>query len=1093
MSNEVFQLLTLTRSFEGNVGLSEALGFPEISAIEDTERRRQTSLRTKARAILEDPTLAPAISLHRRRLVAEVEIDSIDMLFEPSKRSPDWRQAATVRIHFARWAENELHHAFVPALGIHVFATRENLLPGRVQDHVRMVLAGRAKHLGLAQLAELSRVQGLAVDRIEVAATRKTPKQIATSGDQPEEKKSLLETMAEELPPTLARPSAGGASVARTVFGMETELETLAQALNGPHRRSVLLVGPPGCGKTSLVRELARRRKDFDLAQTPFWTTSGARLMMGPVGFGMWQERCQQLCREVVKSNALLHLGSLDELLNVGRATRGQQSVGSFLRPWLARREIVAIAECTPEQLSAIERDEPHLLSAFQQMPVPQRTPDQTRVILGQVFDNLAGKTPDDPVACRAALDHLHRLHLRYATYSANPGRPLRFLKNLLADSFPEKAITESGVTASFSRETGLPLMLLYDHVPLNLDQTRQWFTGRVIGQPEAIDRILDLLAMIKTRLARPARPLASFLFIGPTGTGKTELARALAEFLFGDATRLARFDLNEFSDPISIQRLIGGPAAGTAEGLLTARIREQPFSVLLLDEFEKADPAFFDLLLQVLGDGRLTDAAGRVADFCNSVIVMTSNLGAQDFQRGPAGFREARHSSEIHDHFTSAVKKFLRPEIFNRLDAVVPFNGLTPAVVLRIAQRHLNLIQGRDGVRLRPVECTVLPGVAEHLAARGYDLRYGARPLKRVIERELLVPLAEALNAYNAETLLSAEIGIAEGHLRVHVRAREELREKDSRPGVVREPDELAASMVAERRSVGRLLRCAATGKIENDVALLESFERRLSAVKWKGQNLHHRLSRLPALRNCLKALGELGERARHLETDALGVLYSRDRLDRELFAPQLAKVSEERRRLVRAVFRTQFEYPDDVVLAVYSEQRETMFEFATAYWQLGKDLGESVALDYLTPPAGSRSSETKLLRQTPKKLEQFFLDPPEKVVGIVIHLRGDLFLSRFQAEAGLHTLREKKKDRLCLIETAMPPFDQYTPPKGIERQGAIKEKGAPAARSFNRDKGTVHDGLLGDRPWSGAGLVQLLAALTEDRLQQTMAAMTA
>src|SRR5204862_2960220 len=144
-----------------------------------------------------------------------------------------------------------------------------------------------------------------------------------------------------------------------------------------------------------------------------------------------------------------------------------------------------------------------------------------------------------------------------------------------------------------------------------------------------------------KARLARPRKPLASFLFIGPTGVGKTEMAKALAEFLFGDPARLVRFDLNEFSDAVSVQRLIGGLARQGSEGLLTARIREQPFSVVLLDEFEKADPAFYDLLLQILGDGRLTDAAGRVADFSNSVIVMTSNLGAEGFQRGPTGFHK--------------------------------------------------------------------------------------------------------------------------------------------------------------------------------------------------------------------------------------------------------------------------------------------------------------------------------------------------------------------------------------------------------------------------------------------------------------------
>ena len=1104
MSNEVFQIFTLTRALGENVELTEPLAFPEISAVDDTERKRQTCLRAKAKAILEDAELSPALTLHRRRIVAEVELDSIDMVFEPPRRSPDWQEPVTVRVHFARWVEDDLHHAFVPVLGVHVFATRTSLLAERVREHVRLVLAGLRKQVSLSQLAELARVQGLALDRVEVAASRKTPRQIATSGAPAHEKQSMLEKMAEELPPRLgARPAdicerekppkTESAAVAQIAFGMEAELDSLAQALNGPHRRSVLLVGPPGCGKTALVRELARRRKEFEMGHTPFWSTSGARLMMGPIGFGMWQERCQQLCRDVAKFNAVLHLGNLDELVNVGKASRGQQSVGSFLRPWIARREVIAIAECSQEQLGAIERDEPHLLAAFQQVAVPERTPEQTRAILGQVFEVSVGKAPENPTACQAALDQLHRLHLRYATYSASPGRPLRFLKNLLADVFPEKAITESGVTGAFSRETGLPLMLLDDRIPLDLEETRNWFAGRVIGQAEAVDRVLDLLAMVKARMARPGKPLASFLFIGPTGTGKTEMAKALAEFLFGDSARLARFDLNEFSEPLSVQRLIGGPAAGTAEGLLTARVREQPFSVLLLDEFEKADPSFFDLLLQILGDGRLTDAAGRVADFCNSVIVMTSNLGARDFQRGPAGFREGQPAAELHEHFASAVKKFLRPETFNRLDAVVPFNGLTREVVLTIAQRHLEAIQRRDGIRLRPVQCEIKSEVADCLAKLGYDVRYGARPLKRAIERELLVPLAEALNAYGKQTPLSVQIGMAEGRIKVHVRAHEEKDESAARRGMIQQADELAKNITGERRLIGRLQRCAATSKIEDEVTLLESLERRLTTAKWKNAGLQARLARLPKLHECLKSLQGLAERVRQLETDALGIVYSRELLDHALFAPRLDVLEKERLGLLREVFRTQFEHPDDVVLAFYGEHRETLFEMASAYWKVGGDLGEAVALDYFIPPPGSRSAQTKLLRETPKKVDEFFLSPPEKVIGIVMHLRGDLFLPRFQREAGLLAFRQKKEEQLCMVETGGPPFSNYEPPKGIERQGALKEKGVQTIRFFDRDKDSVRDSVLGDRPWTSAGFVRVLTTITEERLQRLMDAMTA
>jgi ATP-dependent Clp protease ATP-binding subunit ClpA len=582
----------------------------------------------------------------------------------------------------------------------------------------------------------------------------------------------------------------------------------------------------------------------------------------------MWQERCQQMCREVSKTNAILHLNNLGELLEVGKASRGQQSVGSFLRPWIARGEVLAIAECTPEQASAIERNEPHLLGAFQQFILAERTPEQTRTILSRVLATAPGRESKDAAGNEAALVRLHQLHRRYATYSANPGRPLRFLKNLLADRFPEKQLDEVQVIEAFSRETGLPRVLLDDDTPLDPAATGDWFARRVIGQPDAAEHVVNLLVMIKARLARPRKPLGSFLFIGPTGTGKTEMAKALAGFLFGDPTRLVRFDLNEFSNPHSVQRLIGGATAGS-EGLLTARIREQPFSVVLLDEFEKADPAFFDLLLQILGDGRLTDAEGRVADFCNNVIVMTSNLGAEAFQRGRAGFQPAgEQAAEAQSHFADAVRKFLRPEIYNRIDAIVPFGGLGREIVRAIAQRHLELLRQRDGIRLRPIEWQMQEDVADYLATAGYSHRYGARPLKRALEQQLLVPLAEELNRYQEATPLKVHIGLAEGRIRIQAGA--QAPDEGTQQSPARDP--LAQQIVIQRRRIGRLQQCVTTARLEDEVTMLESLERRLKSTGLKPQQLQARLAKLPKLRDCLAAVSKLSDRARRLETETLG-----------------------------------------------------------------------------------------------------------------------------------------------------------------------------------------------------------------------------
>lgn len=1110
MAQETFQLTSITRVLADDVELSEALGFPEISALGDTERRCQAALQAKAKAILEDSELCPAVSLHRRRITVEPEMGEVEVTLEPPKRMPEWQEPVSFRLPVVRWVEEgELHQAYVPALGILVFAPRKTLLDERIKAHVRLVLQGRKKKLGLRDLVQATQIELLKLKKLEVTAKMVSPKEAAASLGVKQEKSSMLEMLAEQLPPQVihSKPDQNGGNkpvvsksgaVPPVAYEMEAELAKLAETLAGSHRRSVLLVGRAGSGKTVLVRELARRRSEFGFGQTPFWSTSGARLMTGPIGFGMWQERCQKLSAEAAKTNSILHLGNLGELLEVGKANRGQQSVGGFLRPAIARGDILTVAECTPEQIRIIERDEPHLLAAFVQLQIPERTPTQTREILNKVLANAPGSlTPDRAAATAAALDRLHQLHSRYAIYSANPGRPIRFLRNLLSDHPLHKALNEAEVTAAFSRETGLPKVLLDDRIPLNLDETLDWFSKRLIGQPEAVARVVDLLAVIKARLARPKKPLASFLFIGPTGTGKTELAKTLAEFLFGDASRMARFDLNQFNNPLALQRLIGGPLAGSKEGLLTARVREQPFSVLLLDEFEKVDPGFYDLLLQILGDGRLTDASGRVADFCNCVIVMTSNLGAEGFQRGPTGFRgDGDMAPDAQGHFTDAVRKFLRPEIFNRLDAVVPFRPLAHEMILEIARKQVALLRQRDGLQLRPVDLTILPEVAKHLAEKGFDVRYGARPLKRAIERELLVPLAELMAQYDEKRPMAIRVSAEHGEIHLEAKSATATGDEEATIGAMSPVQSQASSLpnqiTIERRWAARLKACSATSELENQVTMTKSMERRLEKAKWKSPEQQKRMARLPKLEKCVADIGQLYDGARELETDALSSFYQRQNVEAGLFIPELDALSKERLRLMREVFRLRLDEPDDIVIAVYGENRATLLELASAYHEFAVGTGKVVAFDFFLPPVGGRSSATQPLPEPAQKLEQPFKSVPENTIGLVMHVHGDLFFPRFEAEAGLHQFKEKDSEHVCLVETHGLPFEKYQPPRGIERQGAIKSRGAPSRRRFDRENQVVTDSELGERPWRGVALERCLRELMEQHLEKTIAAIT-
>lgn len=269
-----------------------------------------------------------------------------------------------------------------------------------------------------------------------------------------------------------------------------------------------------------------------------------------------------------------------------------------------------------------------------------------------------------------------------------------------------------------------------------------------IIGQDEAVEAVTDVICKARARLNDPDRPLGIFLFLGPTGVGKTQCARAVASYLFGDSERMVRFDMNEFIDPWSVPKLTG--TFQEPEGLLTGEVRRRPFCVLLLDEIEKAHADVFDLLLQVLGEGRLTDALGRTSDFTNAIIIMTSNLGARE-ARSRLGFREADTTDEA--VYTEAARKFFRPEFFNRLDRIVPFGPLSRSEIEEIAKRLIGDLFQRHGLRQRECAMEVSPTAMGRIVREGYHPQLGARALKRVIERQLAQPVASRLASFKMST----------------------------------------------------------------------------------------------------------------------------------------------------------------------------------------------------------------------------------------------------------------------------------------------------------------------------------------------------
>ena len=308
----------------------------------------------------------------------------------------------------------------------------------------------------------------------------------------------------------------------------------------------------------------------------------------------------------------------------------------------------------------------------------------------------------------------------------------------------PETRMTTQVVTANdiaevVARWTGIPLSKMMKGERERLIHLEAEMHKRVIGQDEAVEAVSDAIRRNRAGLSDPDKPIGSFIFCGPTGVGKTELAKALADVLFDDEKAITRIDMSEYQEKHSVSRLVGAPPGyiGHDEGgQLTEKVRRRPYTVVLLDEVEKAHPDVFNILLQVLDDGRLTDSQGRTVDFRNTVVLMTSNIGSQHLIQGATPAAEDRVMQELRGHF--------RPEFLNRLDDIILFHALGKDQIERIVELQLALVAGR--LEKRELGLEVTKAARQKLADLGYDPIYGARPLKRVIQREVADRIARAL-----------------------------------------------------------------------------------------------------------------------------------------------------------------------------------------------------------------------------------------------------------------------------------------------------------------------------------------------------------
>lgn len=520
-------------------------------------------------------------------------------------------------------------------------------------------------------------------------------------------------------------------------------------------RAPLLLVGPSGVGKTTIVANAVRvlvrgektkkreERGNLYSWRDRAWLASGSRLVAGMQFLGQWEERCESIVAELAHMQGVLCIENLLELIRAGGRDPAS-GVGAFFLRYLQRGEMRMVAECTPAELDACRKLLPALADVFEVVHVEPMNLVASRQVLESVLKTFArdNRLEVEPGVPDWILQHFRR----FCPYIVFPGRVVGFARELAEETAVrrESKITVDRAREKYQQETGLPDILLRDEIPLVREEVRDHFASAVVAQPQAAEIVASTITAFKAGLNDPKRPIGVLFFCGPTGVGKTEMAKAIARWLFGHGVadkrlhdRMVRLDMSEYAEPGASSRLVQQSDGEVSD--FVKRMRLQPFSVVLLDEIEKASPDVHDALLGLLDEGRLTDRYGRVTHFTSSLIIMTSNVGAdRPPQLGFGGEGSASYLRELSHAF--------RPEFLNRIDNIVAFQNLGSDAVRELTLRELKRVAQRERLTNAGLELRWSGNVVERVVATGFHPRYGARPMQRVIEQEIVAAISRWL-----------------------------------------------------------------------------------------------------------------------------------------------------------------------------------------------------------------------------------------------------------------------------------------------------------------------------------------------------------
>ncbi|KAF2959655.1 ATP-dependent Clp protease ATP-binding subunit [Thermotoga sp. 38H-to] len=589
------------------------------------------------------------------------------------------------------------------------------------------------------------------------------------------------------------------------IIGRDKEIERVIEILMRKTKNNPILIGDPGVGKTAIVEGLAQRiveRKVPDsLKDVRILMVDLGRMIAGTKYRGEFEERLKSFLDEVMKQKekTILFIDEIHTLVGAG-AAEGAMDAANMLKPALARGEIRVIGATTlDEYRKHIEKDKA-LARRFQPVMVKEPSVEETIEILKglkKVYEeHHKVKIEDEAIEAAAklsaryitdrflpdkAIDLLDEAAARVrlsATKQEKDETKLRELEKKIKEieakideltirsQYREAAdlkkeffrlkseyealksgkpvVTAEKIAEVVESWSGVPVSRIVESEKEKLLKLEEIIHQRLVDQEEAVEVVADAIRKARAGIKDPNRPVGTFLFLGPTGVGKTELAKTLAEVLFGSENALIRIDMTEYMEKHAVSKLIGAPPGyvGYEEGgQLTEAVRRRPYSVILLDEIEKAHPDVFNILLQIMDDGRLTDSKGNVVDFKNTIIIMTSNI-ASDLILNYV--KEGKSFDEIEERVREELKHYFRPEFINRIDHVVVFKPLTKEHMKQIVEIMIKRLEAR--LKDKNIKLTITETAKEYLAERGYDPTFGARPLRRLIEREIETPLARMI-----------------------------------------------------------------------------------------------------------------------------------------------------------------------------------------------------------------------------------------------------------------------------------------------------------------------------------------------------------